>query len=267
MCQKCFIGVIVKSEMPFKWKCINSSYLVLKGEKKDNEDTGVSGIKKLKNEADDNEQTDVSGIGVQSVSNFEANTPILKELQCSGITDLQECDTKNGITAWELCGSTVNNESYDSMLSSQLFTVDTEETETYIKQEPVEDTENKSTSNDCGVSAGVKCAVFYKDTGDNSAEKGISVMQKHEHRSCDSEKEYISIVNQCIQCTKCFDTTSDLINHLIDSHTDKKILCIRSHGYSGKLTKHPRATSRKRFTVAQNGTNLSRPCQLERSTC
>ena len=183
-------------------------------------------------------ETGVSGFGGQSASNFERNTSVFKAQQCSEITNLPECDTKNGITMGELCGYTGSNKSYDSIPSSQLLPVNAEQTETYIKQEPVEDTENNSTSKDCGVSVCVKHEVLYKDTGDNSAEESMSAVPEPEHSSPDSEKEYISKENRCIRCAIYFNTKSDLTEHLIDSHTNMKMLCIRSYACSGKLGKH-----------------------------
>ena len=289
--------------MPFKWKCVNSSYLVPKSETNDSEDSGVSGIgvqsvsnferntstfkeqecsvitdstkcdtkngitagelcgysgsnetyssmpssqllpvtaeqtetyikqepvEDTENNGTSNDSgvyvgmkcevlykdTDVSGFGGQSISKFERNTSIFKEQQCSEITDLTECDTKNEITAGELCGYSGSNETYSSMPSSLLLPVNAEQTETYIKQEPVEDTENNGPSNDSGLYVGVKCEVLYKDTVHNSAEKNIPVSVA---QCCDNEQEYHAKLNKSIKCDKYFDTTSDLSKHMMDS--------------------------------------------------
>ena len=82
--------------MSLKWKCVDSSFLVLKHETPDNEETGVSGIAE------------------------QSQIPVIVEQQCCEVTGLTECDTKNGILVGELSGYTVSNETCKSMPSTQL---------------------------------------------------------------------------------------------------------------------------------------------------
>ena len=60
--------------MSLKWKCVNSSFLVLKHEAPDNREACVSGTEE------------------------QSQTPIIEEQSCSEVTELTECDTKNGIS-------------------------------------------------------------------------------------------------------------------------------------------------------------------------
>ena len=101
------------TDIPLKWKCINSSSLVPKMERPDKE------------------KNDVLGMGGQTVSSFETDTSIIQEQQCSGVT---ECGQKNCIPMGELCGYTVSNEIYNTMPSTQLLPPEAEQTEQHMKK-------------------------------------------------------------------------------------------------------------------------------------
>ena len=177
--------------MPFKWKCVNSSNLVLETEK------------------NDNEETDIIGMEGQSLSSFQKDTPIVQEQQHYGVTKLTECDTKNGIMVGVVCGYTVSNETYNTMPSTHMLPVDAEQTVQYIKENPLEHTWDNGITSDY---VGVKYEELNKDTGDNTVEEhtGTSVLQQWKDTSYDHEQKYDSEVDKGIKCGKNFDSSSDL---------------------------------------------------------
>ena len=192
--------------MSLKWKCVDSSFLVLKNETPDNEETGVS---------DMDEQPQI---------------PVFVEQQCCEVTRLTECDTKNGISLGELSGYTVNTETYNTMPSTQLLPPAAEQTKQYIETEPVKDTLEYSRVNDTSYS-------IVTDTSEYVVGNCENVDNRH---SCDSTDKQMQKI--CIRCEKYSNCQLDLSIDMMDSHVDMKkctcSLCGKSFLHNSCLEKH-----------------------------
>ena len=252
--------------MPLKWKCVDSSFLVLKNETPDNEETGVSGM---------DEQSQI---------------PIFVEQQCCEVTRLTECDTKNGISVGELSGYTVNTDTYKSMPTTQSLPPDAEQTKQHTTDEPEEDEQSQipviveqpcsevTGLTECDTKNGISLGELSGCTVSSETYKSMPSTppdeeQTKQHIKDEPEKdtfeyyrvndteEYVvrkcEIIddmdscnndrqrqesNKCIKCDRCFDSLSDLKKHLMDCHADMTnyacLLCGKSASTSSDLRFH-----------------------------
>ena len=164
--------------MSLKWKCVNS-FLVLKHETPYREEAGGSGTEE------------------------QFQKPIIEE---QPVTELTECDTKNGISVEKLSGYTVSYETYNTMPSAQLLPPDAQQRKRYIKEEPLEESLEYSSVSHENVAG--KCEIIDK------IDSCVSAFDKQ-------------MPNRCISCDIYFDSHSDLRKHMVDSHADvKNLTCL-----------------------------------------
>ena len=218
--------------MSLKWKCIESSFLIIKHDSPNNEKTGVCNME---------EDTQIQIIGEQP---------------CSEATDPVDCDSKSAISVGELYGYSVSNETYYRMPSTLLLPPDAEQKEQCIKQEQLENTEYGRAKDTCDC-VKVKC-----ETMDHTNFYDISIERKLPNTCLKCKKSFDNLSNlkehmvelhadmKALSCSLCGKTLLSEI--ALDIHME-----VHTDLYSYRCTKCDKyfksLSILKRHTVSHTG--------------